>query len=182
MVANLHAKKDHATLVAAWRRVVDRFDGLDQAPHLLLAGVLGDQYDALVRQVATLSLEGHVHFLGEVGNVGDLLRTVDLAVFSSHAEGIPNAVLEAMAHELAVVATDYPGIREAVGPEGRSLLARPCDSEGLADKILMAAADSPLRERLGQQGRRRVVKLFSVDRMGSDMASIIRSEWRRVSS
>jgi glycosyltransferase involved in cell wall biosynthesis len=177
MVANLHAKKDHATLVAAWRHVVNRFSG-PTAPHLLLAGTFGDQHGALVRQVNALSLDGHVHFLGEVRDVNELLDASDLAVYSSVAEGIPNAVLEAMAHALPVVATDYVGIREAVGPEGVPLLARPGDAEDFARRVLTAAGDPELRQRIGREGRRRVADAFGLDRMTAEMTDLILSEWQ----
>lgn len=179
MVANLHAKKDHATLITAWRHVVDQLATTNRAAHLLLAGALDDTYQDLVRQVNELSLDAHVHFLGQIQPVDDLLRSVDLSVFSSFNEGIPNSVLEAMSHGLAVVATDYPGIREALGPEGTPLLARPRDARHLAELILMAASDPTTRGRLGAQGKRRAAESFSVESMASAMTSIISSEWLR---
>lgn len=182
MVANLHAKKDHATLIAAWRLVLDDDVMRGRAAHLLLAGRFSDAHEALVAQVQQLGLERHVHFLGQVQNVADLYKTADLAVFSSYNEGIPNAVLEAMSQRLAVVATDYAGIREAVGPGGLEMLARPRDARDLADKLLLAVRNSTLRVRLGEEGRRRVAEHFSVERMSSEMTAIIRSAWQRASS
>jgi glycosyltransferase involved in cell wall biosynthesis len=182
MVANLHSKKDHATLIAAWRHVVDDAAMTGRAAHLLLAGQFSDAHEAVVAQVRQLGLDSQVHLLGQVQNVGDLYRTTDLAVFSSYNEGIPNAVLEAMSHRLAVVATDYPGIREAVGPGGFEMLARPRDARDLAGKILLAAQHPDLRSRLGEDGRRRIAEQFSVDRMSSEMTAIIRSAWQRALS
>src|SRR5262249_10605987 len=151
---------DHATLVAAWRRVVDRLTPGACDPHLLLAGAPGDQDQSLREQAKALSLCDRVHFMGQVTNVNDLLEDVDLVVFSSHAEGLPNAVLEAMAHGRAVVATDYPGIREALGPEYAPLLAAPRDPDDLADKIVLAAQHPELRASMGAMGRDRVVHTF----------------------
>lgn len=179
MVANLHAKKDHTTLLAAWRQVVDRSGGGAAAPHLLLAGAYADQYEPLRTLAADLRLSEHVHFLGPVSEVDDLLRAVDFAVFSSSAEGLPNAVLEAMSHGVAVVATDYPGIRAAVGPAGFALLAPPRDATGLADRIQLALDDAPLRARLGRMGRERVADVFGLGRMTARLTSIIAAEWIR---
>lgn len=179
MVANLHGKKDHATLLAAWRLVIDRQPEGSPPPHLLLAGSFGDRHDALVQQAMALSIEDRVHFLGTVHDVNDLLRSVDLAVFSSFTEGVPNAVLEAMAHGLPVVGTDFEGIQEAVGPEGAGLLAAPRDPEQLAERILMTAADPVLRARIGQRARERAMDVFGVDRMVSEMTGIIAAEWAR---
>jgi glycosyltransferase involved in cell wall biosynthesis len=177
MVANLHRRKDHKTLIAAWRLVVDRLEPTGHAPHLLLAGQAVDTHDQLVEQVHRLGLEGLVQFLGEVRDVTSLLASVDLAVFSSFAEGVPNAVLEAMAMGRAVVATDYPGIREAVGPAGAPWLARARDADDLANKIVTAALDPALRDRLGSQGRCRVVNHFSVEKMAAAMTDVILEEW-----
>lgn len=179
MVANLHFKKDHPTLIAAWRTVVDRLEATAPRPHLLLAGAAGDARDAIVQQIADLSLGAQVHLLGEVKDVAGLFRHVDLAVFSSSAEGIPNAVLESMAAGLAVVATDYPGIREAVGTTGEPWLVRPRDPEDLAARILLAAGSPALRAELGRAGQERVRTEFSVPAMAAAMSRVILDEWQR---
>jgi glycosyltransferase involved in cell wall biosynthesis len=178
MVANLHRMKDHKTLIDAWRLVVDRWT-LAGSPHLLLAGAFHDNHTTLVKQVSDLNLEQHVHFLGEVRDVDGLYRSTDLAVFSSFNEGVPNAVMEGMAHGLAVVGTDCDAIREAVGDEAAALLTRPRDPDDLAAKILQAAGDPGIRARLGDAGRRRIHDEFSVDKMGERMTAIILDEWTR---
>jgi glycosyltransferase involved in cell wall biosynthesis len=179
MVANLHRYKDHATLVAAWARVVEALAGRGRRAYLLLAGAFRDRYEPLLAQVRSLGLTDDVRFLGEVGDVAGLLQAVDLAVFSSQAEGLPNAVLEAMASGLAVAATDYPGIREAMGPEGALLLAQPGDPVDLAHKIVTAAVDPELRAALGERARRRVEAEFTIDRMGRRMADVIAGQYAR---
>src|SRR3954468_2377666 len=179
MVANLHLKKDHATLGTAWRTVVDRLEPSATPAHLLLAGVPGDAGEAIVQQIADLSLGGRVHLLGEVRDVAGLFRQVDVSVFSSFAEGIPNAVLESMAAGLAVVATDYPGIREAVGAIGAPWLVRPRDPHDLAERILVAAARPEQRAELGRAGQERVRTQFSVAAMTAGMTRIVVEEWQR---
>jgi glycosyltransferase involved in cell wall biosynthesis len=176
MVANLHGYKDHQTLITAWRLVVDRLrmDGRDA--HLVLAGHGGDRQQAVLNQIAAENLGGHVHVIGSVSDVAGLLRSVDLAVFSSYNEGLPNSVLEAMSTGLAVVATDYPGIREAVGSAGASLLTRPRDPQDLADKIVLAAEDARLRGSIGRAGLMRVTSQFSVERMTDLMVDLIARE------
>jgi glycosyltransferase involved in cell wall biosynthesis len=142
----------------------------------VLAGAYRDRHQALVDQVRALSLDGLVHFLGEVSDVSGLLRATDLAVFSSSAEGLPNAVLEAMAAGLAVAGTDYPGIREALGPSGSQLLAPAGDAGGLAERIVTAALDAALRHRLGLLARGRAESEFTVDRMCRRMSQRIATE------
>jgi len=173
MVANLHGFKDHRTLVAAWREVVDRLQASGRQAHLLLAGADGNRSNQVRHQIAELNLTGHVHLLGPVADVPGLLGAIDLSVFSSVAEGVPNAVLEAMAAGVAVVATDYPGIREAVGPSLEPLLAREKDPHDLAEKILRCAEDPRLRTSLGRLGTQRVADEFSVDRLGDETTKAI---------
>ena len=182
MLANLQAYKDHETLVRAWRAVVNRLhqDGTDA--HLLLVGRADGQHAAIERQVEAQGLSRHVHFLGAVSDVWPLLQSVDLAVFSSRKEGLPNAVLEAMAAGLAVVATDIPGIREAVGPAGMRCLAREGDPHDLAAKIVELARDAPLRRALGRAGRERARVHFSIQRMCEEMTMQIVSQWSGVAA
>jgi glycosyltransferase involved in cell wall biosynthesis len=174
MVANLHGFKDHDTLIAAWRVVVDRLRATGQNALLLLAGADGNRSDAVRDQIKRLGLDEHVRLLGPVADVAGLLGSVDLSVFSSFAEGVPNAVLEAMSAGVAVVATDYPGMREALGPA--AVLAREKDAADLADKILQMAADPHRRASLGLQGRLRVNSEFSVERMSNATTRVILRE------
>jgi glycosyltransferase involved in cell wall biosynthesis len=108
--------------------------------------------------------------------VAGLLGAIDLAVFSSFNEGLPNAVLEAMAAGVAVVATDYPGISEAVGAAGLSLLVRSRDANDLADKIVLAALNPQMRKTSGAAGKARVAAAFSVARMANRMVELIQGE------
>ncbi|MCA9679147.1 MAG: glycosyltransferase [Kofleriaceae bacterium] len=81
--------------------------------HLLLAGKGGTAEEDLARRrVASLGLEARVHFLGERDDVASLLCAADLALLTSHHEGMPGAVLEAVAAGTPVLATDLPGVRE----------------------------------------------------------------------
>jgi glycosyltransferase involved in cell wall biosynthesis len=179
MVANLHRFKDHPTLIRAWRTVVDRMRQHGAQAHLLLAGAFLDAHVALLELVSQLRLENEVHFLDEVDDVAGLLAAVDLGVFSSFAEGVPNGVLECMAAGLPVVGADHPGIREAVGPDAAHLLAVPRDPEGFAEKILLAALDPASRRRLGEAGRARVAQEFTVEKMREQTVALILAELSR---
>lgn len=176
MVANLHGYKDHATLVTAWRQVVDRLAQQRVPAHLLLAGRSGDRYEAIVQQIHDLGLDADVHLLGEVSDMSGLLGAVDLAVFSSYAEGVPNAVLEALAAGVAVVGTDYPGIREAVGPSGFELLAQPRDPDDLAKRIVLMALDPMRRAAAGRAGQAWVGNEFGLARMCEESVRQILAE------
>ncbi|HEV8632610.1 MAG TPA: glycosyltransferase, partial [Thermoanaerobaculia bacterium] len=169
MVANLHRYKDHATLVAAWRRVVD--GGAGPSPVLLLAGRRGDTAGKVESLVARLALGESVQLLGEVDDVAGLLAAVDLFAFSSRHEGCPNAVLEAMAAGLPVVATDDPGNREALGPEGYFVASG--DSAALADAIVRLLADPERRRAEGTRNRQRIATAFPPQRSWELHAELI---------
>ncbi len=173
MVANLGHVKDHATLLRAWRQVVDRLSEEGRSAVLLLAGRFDTAHDALKALAYDLELGRSVRFLGQVGDISGLLSAVDLGVFSSRLEGCPNGVLECMAAGLAVVGTDIPGIREAVGEVGYPWLAPPGDADALAGHILALARDAGLREQLGAHSRQRIAEHFSPERMGRETAALL---------
>ncbi len=173
MVANLQMFKDHVTLLKAWRIVVDRFEAMNQQPVLLLAGRFDGTQHQLKGLAYDLELGKSVRFLGPVKDVSGLLGSVDVGVHSSVKEGCPNGVLECMAAGLAVAGTDYPGIREAVGPRGYDFLARPGDPDALAEQIIALALDPQARREAGAANRLRIETEFHPRNMYQKMMSLI---------
>lgn len=173
MVGNLHRNKDHATLLRAWRIVLDRAS--DSAPSLvlMLAGRFDEQAKSLQRLAESLSLGAHVHFCGELQNVTALLCAADVYVHSSPREGLPNGVLEAMAAGLPVVGTLIPGIKEALGEGMLSCLAPPGDAEALADRIADMIGDAARRSVCGAANRLRIAEEFSLEKMGAGYAALL---------
>lgn len=105
-----------------------------------------------------------------------LLREADSFVMPSRSEGMPMALLEAMAYGMAVVATDAGGIPEVVEAGETGLLAPREDAEALAGGIACLAADPALRHRLSAAARRRVEALDAVEvagRLDSLYASLL---------
>jgi glycosyltransferase involved in cell wall biosynthesis len=149
MLAHLHAGKDHPTLLRAWRLVVDRLAEEGRSACLLLAGRPAGTEDDIKALAFDLDLREHIRFLGEIEDIGGLLDASDLAVFSSRSECLGRGATEPMAAALPVVATDVPGIREAIGDPGRAFLAPAGDAGALADSILRLARDPQLRRELG---------------------------------
>jgi glycosyltransferase involved in cell wall biosynthesis len=83
----------------------------------------------------------------------DLLKNASFFVLPSYNEGLPMAILEAMAAGLAVVATPVGGIPEVVRDGDNGFLVRPGDVETLAEKLALLANDRTLREFMGQRSR-----------------------------
>lgn len=178
MVANLHGYKDHATLLRAWHLVLQQTAQRHAStPVLLLAGLFLDTHKPLQTLAEELNLGDSVRFLDGVSDVPGLLGAVDLGVFSSRTEGVPNGVLECMACGLALAATDIPGIREALGEgdEADAQLAPPNNAPALAARILHFIDHPQGRHDIGSLNHQRVAREFSPERMCREMSELLES-------
>ncbi|BCS54871.1 glycosyltransferase [Geobacter sp. SVR] len=173
MIANIHHYKDHHTLLRAWALVTLKDS---PPPVLLLAGRIDEGGDELLTLAEQLGISERVKLLGQVDDVGGLLRSVDVCVHSSVSEGLPNAVLEAMAAGIAVAGTDIPGIREAVGPDGYRFLAPVRDVERLASSLAELLQDKLLRERVGALMLERAKAEFDVGELCARTAALLARE------
>lgn len=84
-----------------------------------------------------------------------LLREASIFILSSTSEGLPMALLEAMAYGLAIVTTEVGGVPDVVDPGQEGLVVPPGDSVALTDALVRLAGDPDLRERLGRAARER---------------------------
>ncbi len=155
-VGSLYPVKDHATLLRATASIPDA--------HLAIAG-RGDEEAALRRLADELGCTERVHLLGLRDDIARILSAADVFVQPSLSEGLPLAVLEAMAHQCCVVATDVGGIAEAVVDGESGLLVPPAAPERLAEALRRVTADSALARRLAERAWSRARAEFSVDTM-----------------
>jgi len=157
-VGSLISRKGIVHIINAAAQVAHR-----AAIRLQVVGA-GPEQASLEAQVSETKMEDRVQFLGPAkpSAIPTLLADSDVFVLASHSEGRPNAVLEAMACGLAVVASDIPGVNELVTHHETGLLFRAGDSDQLADRLLELSVDSDLRLRLAENARRYVFreKLF----------------------
>lgn len=143
-VANLKVYKGHRHLLEATARL--RARGLPCT--LLLAGD-GPERGALEQQAARLSID--VRFLGVRTDVERLLARADVVVLPSLEEGMSNAVMEAMAAERPIVATEVGGTGELL--RNRGVLVPPAQPDALADGIQRLLVDPALARRLAARAR-----------------------------
>jgi glycosyltransferase involved in cell wall biosynthesis len=111
-------------------------------------------------QIMAWEREGMITALGQVENMENLLRQVDLAVLPSYREGTPRSLLEAAACGLPIVTTDVPGCREIVQPGVNGLLV-PCrNAQKLAVAIQEMVENPEARTRMGKASRAKVLAEF----------------------
>ncbi len=150
MVARFSRQKDHATLLRAVALLRER--GL-QPPLLFAGGGKRRHREPMERLAATLGLGEQVQFLGLHRDVPGLLLGHRIAVLSTHYEGMPLALIEAMAAGCAVVGSAVPGVREVIrdGEDGR--LVAPGDPVALADALEILLREPAEAARLGAAAR-----------------------------
>lgn len=160
--ARLHPQKALDVMIEAARIVVDAAPGT----RFLIAGT-GPSEAELRRKIQRLQLGSYVEMAGFVEDVPGFLRQLDVYVLSSRYEGLPFAVLEAMAARLPVVATNVGGVPEAVVDGVTGILVPPGDSRLLAEGILRLIRDPQMAARMGMAGRARVEEMFSAEAMAT---------------
>jgi glycosyltransferase involved in cell wall biosynthesis len=122
----------------------------------------GPLRQALEQLAAAMGITDRVQFMGEVNDVPSHLIKADMFVLPSRAEGISNALLEAMAAGLPCVVTDIPGNNTLIRHDQNGLLVDRDDAASLARAIRQLADDGALRERLGRSARRTVEEQFDI--------------------
>jgi glycosyltransferase involved in cell wall biosynthesis len=154
-VGRLRGPKDFTTLAHAVARLEPG------SVHLRIVGD-GPDREALAALIERLGASDSIELLGERRDVAGLLAESDMFVLSSRSEGLPMSVLEAMAAAVPVVATAVGGIPELVRDSETGVLAPPGDAAALAAALERLARDAELRDRMGEAGRRRVERDFSL--------------------
>ncbi len=159
-VAALTQEKGHKHLIDAAALVVRE---VPDARFVILGE--GDLRPALERQIKELHLDKHVVLPGFRADILALIKSFDVFVMSSLAEGLGTSLLDAMALSKATVATDTGGIPEVVSHGETGLLVPPRDHRALASAISGLLKDHSRRERMGSAGLERVKRLFTAERM-----------------
>lgn len=168
-VARFTAQKGYDLLVAAAPSVLSAHP---KAKFVLVGN--GPELAHIQSQIKSEGLEKNILVLGTRSDVPDLLVSADLFVLPSHFEGLPLALLEAMAAAVPIVATDNPGTVEALGSD-YPLLAQAGNSEGLGQAIVSALSDPWSTASVAETSKQRFETFFSAERMGSQTASLYRS-------
>lgn len=146
----------------------------DPQVYLVLAGE--GCYERAVRErVAELGLGDRVRFLGRREDVPALLAAADLFVFPSRTEGLPNALLEAMAAAKPIVTTDVPGCGDLITDGQTGLLAPARNPEALSRCMRRLIDDRDLAARLGRAAREHAVRRYDFRATTAAYAALYRT-------
>jgi len=132
----------------------------------------GPQRGLLERRAAKLGLSGRVNFAGYQPDLAGVLKSLDLFVLPSISEGLSITALEALSASLPVVASRTGGIPEVVREGESGILFTPGDDLDLAKKIKYLLYRPDVGRALGREGRKRVYRYFSLERMLSKTGAI----------
>lgn len=160
IVARLEPVKDHLTLLNAFAMVIKTVPNCK----LLIIGN-GSQKQNIEKQIQTLKLSEKVLLLGERKDIPELLSIMDIFVLSSLSEGTSLTLLEAMASEKPVVATNVGGNGKVVIDNETGFLVPPGEPSIMAEKIIKLLSNRNLINEMGIRGRNRVLERFSLDKM-----------------
>jgi glycosyltransferase involved in cell wall biosynthesis len=162
MVANLSRWKGCDYFIQAARKVADAMPNT----RFVAVGEMDKEMTSLLPNlVRDLSLQDHFSFPGFREDVPEILADLDVFVLSSVSEGLPLAVLEAMAAGKPVVVTRSGGPQEFIEDGRTGFLVPPADSDALAEKILKHLRNPQLACDMGRAARERIKCDFAVEKM-----------------
>lgn len=151
--------KGQPLLVDAFARVHVHFPHA----HLVIAGKEGGASGALSEAVARSGSSGNIHLLGHRTDVADILSAADVFVFPSFYEGLGSALLEAMALELPIIASDAPAIQEVLDSGRAGLLVPTGDVAALAEAMVTLGTHADRRAELAASGYQRFSEDYELE-------------------
>ena len=170
-VGRLSAEKGYFGLLEVLARLAA--DGIEFS-----ATIVGDgpSSDAVHAKVAEFTLNNRINFTGalsEADTLAEISRS-DIMVLPSLMEGLPVVLIEALAFQIAVVASRVAGIPELITEGQTGLLFTPSDWHDLEGQLRKAISDPVLRKSLGIEGHRRVTEEFDIEMVAHSLADLFR--------
>jgi len=177
VVARLAPVKGIKFLLDAMPRVLESVPNA----HFVIAGD-GASREKLEAQAQAMHLAGKIHFLGMRSDVPALYRAFDCLVLPSLQEGTPVSLIEALAAQTPVIASDVGGVSLLVQHEQSGLLVPPRDVSALSDAIIRVLCSPQHAQRWAQTGRENVHRDWSAARLVAGHRALyaeLREETRR---
>ena len=164
-VGELIVRKNHETSIQAIA---------DMDAYYLIAGE-GDLRQHLQSSIDRLASSDKIKLLGYRDDVADLYKVADIFVFSSYQEGLPVAVMEAMASGLPCVASKIRGNTDLLENTEGGFLCDPQDASEFAEKLNILASNTELREKMGRNNLT-AIERFGIETVLSEMRKIYDTE------
>jgi glycosyltransferase involved in cell wall biosynthesis len=162
-VGNIRRVKGHDVFIRAAASVAAQFP---KVTFSIAGDVLEPDYFAeLQALVRDLNLSDRFYFSGGVTNLREHLSAADVFVLPSRSEGFSNAIVEAMAASLPVVATNVGGNAEAVQDGVSGVIVPPENPDALAAAIVRLLSDSAKAKQMGAEGKRLAAEKFTTEAM-----------------
>jgi glycosyltransferase involved in cell wall biosynthesis/protein-tyrosine-phosphatase len=174
-VGRLSPIKGHSWFLQAAQRIVEQTPG---AIFLIVGG--GPLEADLAATAAQLGIGTNCRFVGSRDDVYDLIAAMDIFVLPSLDEGVPMAILEAMALEKPIVASAVGGLPEIIEHGATGLLVRPRDDRAMAETCLSLARNREWARALGAAARSAVEKDFSHESNGRALIDVYHGNNRRL--
>ena len=186
-VGSLTERKGVDVLIRAWPKVAERFP----KARLLLVGPVGkemyqrthspDFQFKIEQEIAQSQYGSRILLTGKVDNVEDYYRASDIFVFPSRREGMPNAVLEAMASGIPCILTPFLGLSDAFGHANEQYNLADRTPQALAQAVIALLEDQTRREQLGYHGRQWAEAHMDLDKSLYQYAMLYRELVRKQS-
>ncbi len=158
-VGRLHRQKNYDLLLQSVAKLRTSDDW-----KLMVIGE-GPERNGLVRLAAALKLEDRVIWLGERADVEGWYAAMDIFAHPARFEGMPNAVMEAMASGLAVVASNVDGTKDLIDNGRTGYLVEPGDLDGFVARISQLLRSPRERGTMGEEAHGEMLERFSIDQM-----------------
>jgi glycosyltransferase involved in cell wall biosynthesis len=169
-VGNIRRVKGHDIFIKAAALIVAQFP---EVSFSIAGDVLEDDYFLELQTLARdLNLSDHFHFLGGITNLGDHLSATDIFVLPSRSEGFSNAIVEAMAAALPVVATNVGGNAEAVEDGVTGFLVPSEDPAALSAAITRLLSNPSEARAMGIAGKARTAENFTTEAMMNRITAV----------
>src|SRR4051794_30246244 len=164
MIARFAPQKDQMSLVQAMSGV--------RVPWRLSFVGDGPTRTEVEAEVRRLGLTDRVEFLGDRGDIAEILASSDLFVLATKWEGLPLSILEAMRAGLPVITSDVGGCSEAVHHGETGFIVPPSDVYQLREELENALSSKSLLKSMGEAGRARFYRDFRIESMMSKLMSV----------
>jgi L-malate glycosyltransferase len=169
-VGNIRRVKGHDIFIKAAATVVDQFPGV-------LFSIAGevlepDYFNELQTLIHDLKLSNNFQFSGGISDTRKYLSEADIFVLPSRSEGFSNAIIEAMAASLPVIATDVGGNAEAVNDGFTGFIVPSEDPDALAAAMTRLLSDRLQATAMGIAGRVRVQEIFTTEAMMEKVVAV----------